>query len=378
LERILRERIASSGPISFPEFMAAALYDPEVGYYAAGSSQVGRGGDFFTSVSVGRLFGELLARRFAAWWRADGTPRPWRIVECGAHDGTLAADVLEALGRHEPAAMEQLEYVIPEPLPALRDAQAKTLARWPGTVRLATDAAEIGNPMPGIVFGNEVLDALPFHLVEWRDAWHECRVAAAPAGGFTWAEPVPVAADGRLAEVLRPLGRGFPMGYRAEVRTCFQDFLAPLAAAVSRGLMVWIDYGFARPELYHPARTGGTLRTFSKHRAGEDPLASPGEADITAHVDFTAVAEVSAALGCPPVRFRSQGHWLTEAARGWLAEQEGAVDAKLLRQFQSLTHPGHLGARFHVLECAVHAPQTTAPAEAARLALVSDRADAGR
>lgn len=364
----LRERIAAEGPLPFTEFMAAALYDPRCGYYAGRASQVGRGGDFFTSVSVGRLFGELLARRFAGWWRAEGSPQPWRIVESGAHDGTLAADVLEALGRHDAAALEALDYVIPEPLPLLREAQGRTLARWPEQVRLLPGPAGIGAPVPGIVFGNEVLDALPFHVVEWRDGWREVRVAAGAAGGFVWAEPGPAVVDGPLADALRPLSRGFPAGYRTEVRTCFREFLKPLAAAISRGFMLWIDYGFARPEYYHPARVGGTLRTFSQHRAGEDPLAAPGAADITAHVDFTAVAEVAAALGCPPVLFRSQGNWLTEVARAWLAEQEGAIDAKLLRQFQSLTHPGHLGARFHVLECAAHSPdQTTPPAEAARL-----------
>jgi SAM-dependent MidA family methyltransferase len=114
--------------------------------------------------------------------------------------------------------------------------------------------------------------------------------------------------------------------------------------------MIWIDYGFARPEYYHPARSSGTLRTFSQHRAGEDPLDRPGESDITAHVDFTAIAECSIALGGRPLVFQNQGNWLTHAGRDWLLEQEGNPKNPLLRQFQTLTHPAHLGGRFHVLE----------------------------
>jgi len=344
--------------------MALALYDSEQGYYARSAFQVGRGGDFFTSVSVGCLFGELLARRFLAWWRSAGRPPRWRVVECGAHDGTLAADLLETLGRLEPEALAALEYVIPEPLPRLREAQRVKLERWQDRTRLEPDLSGLAGPLPGIVFGNELLDALPFHVVEWQDGWQEKRVAADGLGGFTWEDrPIP---QGPLAEALAPLGGGFPPGYRTEIRIGLQEFLAPLAGTLTDGMLLWIDYGFARPDLYHPDRTCGTLRTFSKHRAGEDPLAMPGEQDITAHVDFSAVAEISASLGCPPVCFRSQGSWLTSLARDWLAELEGNPDPKWIRQFQTLTHPGQLGARFHVLECAAHRPDAVLPPDDAR------------
>ena len=114
--------------------------------------------------------------------------------------------------------------------------------------------------------------------------------------------------------------------------------------------MLWTDYGFARPEYYHPGRTSGTLRTFSKHRAGEDPLSAPGETDITAHVDFTAIALAASDLGGRPTVFRDQGSWLTQTARDWLLEWEDNPQASSLRQFQTLTHPAHLGGHFHVLE----------------------------
>ncbi len=351
--------------------MASVLYDPTQGYYARGVRQVGRGGDFFTSVSVGPLFGALLARRFLSEWRRLGSPLRWRVIECGAHDATLAADVLTTLRALAPVAYSALEYVIPEPLPSLRAAQWKTLTSFTEKTRIISSAAELaGDPLPGIVFGNELLDALPFHVVCWKSGcWRECRVAADGNGGFAWQESK-VPAEGDLVEALVLLGDGFPEGYRTEVRTGYQAFLEPLVKGLTSGLLLWLDYGFARPEFYHPDRMAGTLRTFSKHRAAEDPFDAPGEIDITAHVDFTAVAEAGMALGCLPLLFRNQGSWLTEIGREWLLSLEGNPDLEILRQFHTLTHPGHLGGAFQVLELSWNHPAAEISAlERHRLAL---------
>ena len=333
--------------------MAAALYHPDLGYYAQQARQVGRGGDFFTSVSVGPLFGELLARRFGSWWREAGRPGKWRLIESGAHDGTLAADILAALRLHEPAAFGALEYAIPEPLPRLQTAQRQTLQPFTECIRFLADPAELAeNPLPGIAFGNEVLDALPCHVIEWQaDGWHLCRVGCDADGRFYWDTLLPVGDPAQLA-ALAPLGENFPIGYRSELRTNYGGFFAPLLAGLSSGLLLWLDYGFARPEYYHPARHQGTLRTFFRHHAADDPLLDPGVTDITAHVDFTAVAEAAITLGCQPLAFRNQGAWLTAVGRDWLLAMEGCPDAGLLRQFTTLTHPAQLGGRFHVLELA--------------------------
>jgi SAM-dependent MidA family methyltransferase len=357
LGAILRERIARDGPLGFPEFMATALYQPSLGYYARETRQVGRGGDFFTSVSVGPLFGEFLARRFLREWQESGSPARWRIIECGAHDGTLAADILAAISRLAPHAFAALEYAIPEPLPRLQAAQRETLGGFQGETRFIAKASELhADPLPGVAFGNELLDALPFHVVEWTNGgWRECKVALDATGEFTWRAHHEITSPA-LLNALAPLGNLFPENYRTEIRTNFRDFLAPLTRCLSSGLLLWPDYGFARPEYYHPDRKTGTLRTFSKHRAAENPLATPGEIDITAHVDFTAVAEIAIRLGCRPVAFSSQGSWLTAQARDWLLAQEGNPDAAALRQFQTLTHPAHLGGSFHVLELSWNQP----------------------
>lgn len=330
--------------------MEAALYHPQLGYYARSTRNIGKAGDFFTSVSVGTVFGGLLARRFLRHFRESGKPRRWRIIECGAHDGTLARDVLAAIAVLDPSAFAALEYVICEPLAALRDTQRANLAGSSGLVRFVASADELAAaPLPGVAFGNEVLDALPFHVVELKaGSWHECRVTAGDDGRFTWcAAP---AAGPALQGELELLGTDFPDGYRTEVRTCHAAFLEPLVRALDDALMIWIDYGFARADLYQPQRRRGTLRTFRNHHAGEDPFEAPGECDITAHVDFSAVAAAAQALGGTAIDFDNQGAWLTGLAREWLMAMDGHPDPAKLRQFQTLTHPAHLGGAFQVIE----------------------------
>jgi SAM-dependent MidA family methyltransferase len=359
------------GPLRFVDFMAMALYTPGLGYYAKGSRQVGRGGDFFTSVSVGPLFGALLARRMLREWQESGAPERWRIIECGAHDGTLALDILSALQQLDAPAFAAVEYVISEPLPSLQITQRQKLAKFHQKMHFISQASELASdPLPGVAFGNELLDALPFHLVEWKTgSWYECRVALAPDGAFVWQTDAEIT-NPLLQAALIALGSDFPENYRTEVRTNFQEFLAPLTRGLSSGLLLWPDYGFARPEYYLPERTTGTLRTFSKHRAAEDPLTTPGELDITAHVDFTAVAEAGIALGCQPLIFKNQGTWLTEIAREWLLSLEENPDLASLRQFQTLTHPAHLGGSFHVLELLWNRPtEALSPINFHRLAL---------
>lgn len=341
----IREKIRGEGPLSFPHFMAAALYDPEEGYYARPAGQVGRAGDFFTSVSAGPLFGRLLAECVVEWYAAAGKPARWRLIEVGANDGSLAGDLHAAL-REMGVGLSGLEHVVIEPLPQLAAALREKCG---GFLRVIDSAGVLaGDPLPSFVLGNEVLDALPFHVIESDgQAWQELGVTLAGEGeNFVWTG---------IGEIAPELVRGipvFPAGYRTELRGNFRDFLAPLVAAMDGGRMLWIDYGFPRDDYYHMSRTKGTLRTFSRHRAAEDPLESPGEIDITAHVDFTAVEEAIQALGGNVMLFERQGRFLTIYAKPWLISMEGRTDPaamKSVRAFQTLTHPGQLGASFQVM-----------------------------
>ncbi|MES2983364.1 MAG: SAM-dependent methyltransferase [Verrucomicrobiota bacterium] len=346
----LREKIdaelAKLGSISFPDFLNLALYHPEHGYYASNPNQVGRDGDFYTSVSVGPLFGQLLARRFIQWWQDQGKPSAWRILEIGAHDGKLAADLLQTIAALSPQAWQQLEYATVEPLPLLREAQQQRLSPLAAKLHLATDFQTLSEiPLPGIAFGNEILDALPFHLIRrCENQWREVFVSS------TWELITqPIDPTSTLGKKTAALGDAFPDDYQTEIRTNYLPFLSRISNSISDGMLIFIDYGFAAPEYYDTHRTRGTLRTFSKHQAAEDPLADPGKRDITAHVDFTDLAREAQTLGWHPTHFSSQGSYLTHLAAPMI--QSGEMnDPKTIAQFRSLTHPAHLGASFHVIE----------------------------
>ena len=366
----LQAEIASRGPISFTEFMERALYHPEQGYYARTSTAIGRSGDFFTSVSVGPVFGELLARRFLTEWCAAGKPPRWRLIELGAHDGSLAADILTTFQSMDSALFHSVEYVIAEPLAGRAELQRRKLNEFRERVRIVNSLEGLADdPIPGLAFGNELLDALPFHVVEWRNGWTECRVGLGPDQTLCWS-PGHFIDHPDINELLSQLGDNLPEGYRTEVRVNVREIMEPLLQCLSHGLLIWVDYGFARPEFYHPDRTNGTLRTFSNHQAGDDPLVDPGGCDITAHVDFTAVAENAIALGMKVAAFQNQGHWLTAVARPWLLALEGHPDPEKIGQFRTLIHPAHLGSRFHVLELAWNEPvERATAADFHRLAL---------
>lgn len=336
-----------------PRYLELALYHPEWGYYARDGRRVGREGDFFTSVSVGPLFGRLLAHRAAREFHQLGCPPRWRILEFGANDGRLAADILGALAEIDPTAHAALEYGIFEPLPRMRGIQTAALELHGSKVCIAaTTGCFAADPLPGLILGNEVLDALPFHWVTWRErCWREIRIAASPDGVLMPSDSFTPPAD--VLQWLEKATQGLelPDGWQCEVRTSWKDFLGTSLRCVESPAMVWMDYGYERSELIHPARREGTWRAYRAHRIEADPWNSPGHCDLTAHVDFTGVAEAARVLGARHTSMVSQGNWLTRLAVGELAAKEGIADPAWARQFQTLTHPAHLGTRFHVLEC---------------------------
>lgn len=336
--------ITQRGPISFPDFLDIALYDPQLGYYAKQTQQVGRDGDFYTSVSVGPLFGQLLARRFFKWWQDQGKPDSWRILEIGAHDAKLAADILATIASLCPQAWNQLEYAIVEPLPLLRESQIQKLTPLAAKLNITADFDSLPNAQ-GIAFANEILDALPFHLIRRNHSqWQELFVTHPLAF-----KPKPIDPTSALGVKTSALGAAFPEDYQTEIRTNYGAFLKQISRCIEDGLLLFIDYGFAAPEYYDPHRTRGTLRTFSKHQAAEDPLDRPGEIDITAHVDFTDLAREAQPFGWAPIHFSSQGSYLTQLATEMIQKQKLGTP-KDIAQFRTLTHPGHLGASFHVIE----------------------------
>jgi SAM-dependent MidA family methyltransferase len=362
LTDILRAEIAARGAISFARFMAAALYEPGLGYYERTPGRIGRAGDFFTSVSVGPVFGELLAARFAPWLRSLDAPRP-QFVEAGGHNGRLAADLLGALAAREPELAARLDYVLVEPSPTRRAWQRETLREQARRVRWIADLAELpAGGVHGVIFGNEFLDALPVYRLGWdavAGEWFEWHVGW-DGGRFHWARPTvagqPAALDPALREALAAeygilrepeLRAALPDGFALEVRPAATAWWKLASRVLGSGWLVAIDYGFDAADAVRPERPGGTVRAYVRHHAADDVLAEPGSQDLTAHVNFAALIAAGERAGLRTEGLLSQAAFLVEALRGDTAAAQWTATER--RQFQTLVHPLHLGERFKVL-----------------------------
>lgn len=289
LEDDIVRDIRLHGPISFSAFMERALYDPVHGYYASRDARAGWAGDFLTSPQLDPAFGELWARAIVELWGALGRPDDLHVIEVGPGEGGFAVAILDAL----PAEVaEVLSYRLVERAPQARDRQRALLGGDP-----RVDWSESLETLPqvdaGVVLANEVLDNLPVDLLEVREgSLHEVRVGAR-AG-----ELVEVTAN----EVAAPPGvdpTGLAEGHRIEVRPGTGAFVRAAARSISRGVLVFIDYGYRREEIL--ARPGGTIVCYSRAGADALPLKAPGTKDITAHVDWSAFASDLARAGLDPL-----------------------------------------------------------------------------
>jgi len=300
----LREAIAGSGgSIAFARYMAIALYAPGLGYYAAGAAKLGPGGDFVTAPEMTPLFGAALATQVAEI--LDAT-RAREVVELGAGTGRLAADVLNALSAR--GALPS-RYAILEPSPDLRERQRATLER---AARGHRDRIAWIDALPGAIDGaviaNEVLDAVPCAVVARRNGEYLERAVGwdATREGFMWVDrPAPP----RLAALA---ARRFPGDgdYLSEINPAAEALVEDVGGRLAGGAALWIDYGFPAGEYYHPQRREGTLMCHYRHRAHDDPFAWPGLTDITAHVDFTAIAEAGERAGLQVAGYAAQAPFL--------------------------------------------------------------------
>ena len=362
---IIRREIAACGVLSFARFMELALYCPETGYYETKKDNVGRRGDFYTSVGTGELFGELLAFQFAEWLGTEaGNPRSEvRIVEAGAHDGKLAKDILNWLRCHRPKIFEQLQYVIIEPSARRQEWQKATLKQFAPHIRSYNQLSTINQPLTGIIFSNELLDAFPVHRLGW-DAkikkWFEWGVGVT-GEKFVWSRmPKPVH-DPRFTIHAPPgLESVLPDGYTIEISPAAEDWWRAAANILARGKLLTIDYGFTADELFSPSRIRGTLRAYFRHHVTDDILANVGEQDLTAHINFSAIQKTGEEVGLKTDSFSTQTKFLTQILGKLQKDKsfgepdasprgEDGWNASRTRQFQTLTHPEHLGRAFRVL-----------------------------
>jgi SAM-dependent MidA family methyltransferase len=364
LADILGDEVRKHGVISFTRFMEAALYCPLYGYYGKKKGILGRDGDYFTSVNIGGLFGELLAFQFAEW--IAGFPIDdcrLAIVEGGAHDGRLAADILSWLGRWRADVFEKVEYLIVEPSETRRAWQQERLAAWSGKVGWLAEMAELGadqksklenqRSFAGIIFSNELLDAMPVRRLGWdaqRREWFEWGVAVEKER-FVWAR-IPISkSETRNPKVPEELAALLPDGFTTEISPAAEDWWRGAAGILRAGKLMAIDYGLSAEEFFAPERSRGTLRTYHRHQAGGDLLADVGAQDITAHVNFTRIQAAGESAGLKTQALISQEKFLVQIAEQIAKRPNGfdEWDAKRARQFQTLTHPEHLGRPFRVL-----------------------------
>lgn len=295
--------------------MELALYHPQYGYYTSGRERIGKQGDYFTSVSVGPLFGKILAGQFRRFREELGNPPEFEVVEFGGHRGQFRKDVL--------AAAPDLSYRV----------------------------VETSDPLPdsiiGCVFSNEFLDALPVHLVEVKDGtWQEVYVSA------DLPEVLGPLSTPRLAEYLRDLPIQYMEGYRSEVNLRALDWLSEVAKRLKRGWIVTIDYGYERNEYFAPHHSDGTLLCYYQHVKTTNPCANVGEQDITAHVEFTSLMEHGKKLGLETVLFTDQSHYLLQIGESEIAEiveRTAGQPSKERAAIHQLIHPELMGRTFKVL-----------------------------
>jgi len=363
----LDDLIGDRGPLTVAAFMDLALYDPEFGYYARAAQRSGRAGDFFTSVDVGPLFGELLEIQLAEMSGvlqataevaesalSARSAVPFDLVEAGAGNGRLSADILRAARARDPAFYESIQLHLVEASAEARAAQRATL----GDVaeRLVSAGRSLPPSIDGVLTANELLDALPVHQVVMREeGLREIYVDVAQPALRTVEGPPSTPA---LAEYLAHIGVELEPGWRVEINLRAVDWIRDAARRLRRGFIILIDYGHEARELYSSTHAAGTLMTYRAHRsvgsessAATPPwLQSPGEQDITSHVDFTSVRAAAEAEGLQTLGFLDQTYFLL-ALLGpagddvWsakaLAERAGALKTLLL--------PGGLGSTHKIL-----------------------------
>jgi SAM-dependent MidA family methyltransferase len=344
--------IKESGPLSFSSFMELALYHEEFGYYTDPTrTRVGQTGDFATSVSVGATYGRLLALRIHQVWEAHGNPQVFPVLEPGPEDGSLALDILRAAREQDPAFHQALHYTACEPGTRKREALADRFADTGETNLRVVAAATEAKAEWGIILANEVLDALPVHLVRWSGrSWQEIFVGL-ESEKLAW--NMAPCSDSPLSDHLAKLPTDLPEGYTTEVCMGLFPFMKELAATFEDTLLLLVDYGFERSEYYHPDRCEGTLQTYTRHQVGKDPLEAPGERDLSTHLDLTSVGEAAQAAGLTSLGSARQESYLVHLASEFLQNLSSpGADREFLSQFQTLTHPAFFGSRFHFLEFA--------------------------
>jgi len=351
LAELLAARIRERGPISFAEYMEACLYHPEHGYYTRPQSQPAA--DYYTSPDVHPIFARLIARQLAEMWECCGQPEPFLVVEAGAGAGRLAADLLDFAAHTLPAFYAALHYSAVEISAARREAASRRLGRHLATGRAAL-AATLPEQIPaGCILANELFDAMPVHrLVVERG---ELREIYGGWDGARFIEQTGPLSTPELREYFAMQNIALREGQQAEANLAACRWIEDAGRRLGCGFLLTIDYGHPAAELYDERHLRGTLLAYRRHRATEDFYAAPGEQDLTAHVNFTALEQCGRRAGLETTGFVSQARFLLALGRahGFADLYEpGQTELDQLRarlQLKTLIFPEGMGETFRVL-----------------------------
>ena len=349
LRQRIEQEIRERGPIPFSRFMELCLYEPKLGYYSRNAEQFGKAGDFYTSSDVHAVFGRLLARQFEEMWRVLGSPAEITLVELGPGRGLFAQDVLAWSEKKFPTLFRALRVVLVETSPALRsrlqERFASVIAEGKVSVTENIDAANFGDNT--IVFANEFFDALPVEVLDHRGELRIGFNAAHLAEQFVPPSP-------EVLEYVDRYGVLPESGERVEAPLAAQKYTTCIAGKLKRGFLIAIDYGYTRAELL-AGRHRGTVTAFRQHTVSVSPYEAPGEQDITAHVNFTALRAAGEKAGLEYLALLTQAQFLmgigevnqfADAFEDCGSRQE---QAKVALQLKHLVTPAGMGETFHVL-----------------------------
>jgi SAM-dependent MidA family methyltransferase len=351
LAAILKETIRAHGPITFAEYMDACLYHPEHGYYTMSHQQPRR--DYFTNVDASPIYGRLLTRQFQQMWTELGRPTPFMLVEAGAGTGALARQVLDFAAVSWPEFYAATEYVAVERSGERRMVQAGSLEAHMARGRFAPASTMPEEIQCGCIFSNELFDAMLVHRVVCESgALRELYVAISEHGLIEQAGPL---SSPDLTKYCAEQGITLEEGQQAEVCLEACRWIEKAARSLSRGFVLTIDYGHAAQQLYHERHMRGTLLAYSRHRANEDYFRAPGEQDLTAHVNFTALEAYGGRGGLILTGCTSQTNFMLALARQSNFEDiesagmDGAQRTRARLLFKTLIYPEGMGETFQVL-----------------------------
>jgi len=311
-QKIIR-RIKSEGPITFKNFMEMALYEPELGYYSSEKTRIGRSGDFYTSSHLHPTFGMMIGKQIEEMWEIMNKPSVFQIVEMGSGAGYLCKDILEyykglGIGGQglEREIIKNLQYIIVELNPAMREQQKKLLSDYSDKIRWASSVREL-NDIKGCFLSNELLDAFPVHIIEMNDEIKEIFVST-DNEKLIEIKGAPGASE--IADYLKEFSIEFEKGHRTEINLEIKKWLGEINRILTEGFILTIDYGYSSKDYYSEDRDRGTLLCYHEHRVTENPYQNIGEQDITAHVNFSSVKKWGDEIGIKTIGFCRQGTFL--------------------------------------------------------------------